>query len=200
MIAEKRDIRLILDNIRSVHNVGSIFRTAETLGIKKIYCLSTTPTPIDRFGRSRKDFAKVSLGSESMVSWEHVGAAVGVNEESADGRGSAGKEAGAVVKAVKILINKLKKEGFKLIALEQAKGSIDYKEIELDEGRQKTKVAIILGNEVDGVSSTLLKEADVIAEIPLLGKKESLNVSVAGAIFLYRLLDVAYRGRRLTRG
>ena len=65
-------IYLLLDNIRSVHDVGSIFRTAETLGISKIYCAGTTPVPVDRFGRKRKDFAKVSLGAEDMVSWEYV--------------------------------------------------------------------------------------------------------------------------------
>ena len=71
-----------------------------------------------------------------------------------------------------------------IVALEQAKGSVDYKDIEIN-----GYTAIILGNEVDGVSPELLKLADVCAEIPLMGKKESLNVSVAAGIFLYRLLD-----------
>ncbi len=66
------EIHILLDNIRSVHNVGSIFRTAECVGVSKIYCVGTTPVPIDRFGRKRKDFAKVSLGAEDMVSWEHL--------------------------------------------------------------------------------------------------------------------------------
>ena len=156
-----RKIYLLLDNIRSVHNVGSIFRTAETLGISKIYCVGTTPVPIDRFGRKRKDFAKVSLGAENMVDWEYV-------EES--------RVAG--------LIERLKIERFQVIALEQAKNSIDYKKI-----KAKGKTLIILGNEVDGVSKKLLKLADTIAEIPMKGKKESLNVSVAAGIFLFRLLD-----------
>ena len=141
---------------RSVHNVGSIFRTAETLGISRIYCIGTTPTPVDRFKNKRTDFAKVALGAEDSVAWEHVG-------------------------DFKSLILNLKKEGFKIIALEQAPHSIDYKELE-----PSSKVAVILGNEVDGVSKELLQECDVVAEIPLVGKKESLNVSVSAGIFLYR--------------
>ncbi len=151
---------LILDNIRSVHNVGSIFRTAETLGISKIYCLGTTPTPVDRFGRKRSDLAKVSLGAEEIVAWEHIDDA-------------------------KKLVTKLKKEKFTLIALEQSEDSVDYKKVTI-----KDKTAIILGNEVEGVSQELLDKSDMIAEIPMMGKKESLNVSVAGAVFLYRILDI----------
>ncbi len=154
-----RDIRLILDNIRSVHNVGSIFRTADTLGISKIYCLDTTPTPVDRFKNKRKDFAKVSLGAEDTVLWEHVS-------------------------NFKSIISNLKKEGFTIIALEQANNSVDYKLVE-----STNKTVVILGNEVDGVSKELLQECDIVAEIPLIGKKESLNVSVSAGIFLYRLLD-----------
>lgn len=159
-INDTRDVRLLLDNIRSVHNVGSIFRTAETLGISRIYCAETTPVPVDRFGRKRADFAKVALGAEDMVAWEHVVTAV------AD-------------------VKKLKKDGFEVVALEQSKKSLDYKEVKLKEGR----VLIILGSEVEGVSSALLKLADVVAEIAMKGNKESLNVSVAAGVFLFRLLD-----------
>lgn len=155
----KRDVRLLLDNIRSVHNVGSIFRTAETLGISRIYCVGATSVPVDRFGGVRKDFIKVSLGAESMVGWEYL----------LDSR---------------VLVGKLKKERFKVIALEQAPGSKDYKKMKC--GR---KTLVILGAEVEGVSKPLLDSADVIAEIPMAGRKESLNVSVAAGVFLYRLLD-----------
>lgn len=157
-----RDIRLLLDNVRSVHNVGSIFRTAETLGITHIYCAGTTPVPVDRFGRKRSDFAKVALGAEDMVRWEHVAdaAAVGV-------------------------VRKLGKDGFEVVALEQAKNSVDYKEVVLKDD----KSLVILGSEVDGVSKQLLKLCDVVAEIQMKGSKESLNVSVAAGVFLFRLLD-----------
>jgi len=172
MIAEKKpikkhDIRLLLDDIRSVHNVGSIFRTAETLGISRIYCAGTTPTPLDRFGRKRKDFAKVALGAEDMVAWEYV--------EDAS-------------KSVK----RLKKDGFEIVALEQAEDSIDYKAVEFmahSNSSNPPKILVVLGNEVDGVSLELLRLADIIAEIPLKGKKESLNVSVAAGIALFRWLD-----------
>ncbi len=174
--------RLLLDNIRSVHNVGSIFRTADTLGISHIYCVGTTPVPIDRFDRKRKDFTKVSLGAEDSVAWEHMG-----NQEAL------------------ALIGKLRKDGYQVVALEQAHNSLDYKEVsniihrsgaksKLISGsalklQSQQRLVVILGSEVDGVSPGLLRSADIIAEIPMKGKKESLNVSVAAAVFLYRLLD-----------
>lgn len=155
----KRDIRILLDNIRSTHNVGSIFRTAETLGISKIYCGNTTPVPIDRFGRKRKDIAKVALGAEDSISWEHID-------------------------DCELLLNDLKKDNFEIIAIEQDSKSIDYKDVKL-----KGNTLVILGNEVEGVSKKLLKLADKIVEIPLKGKKESLNVSIAAGITLFRFFD-----------
>ncbi len=181
---------LILDNIRSVHNVGSIFRTVETIGIFKIYCIGTTPTPLDRFGNKRKDFAKVALGAEDILLWKYV--------EQRD--------------AIK-LVKQLKSNGTTVVSLEQDKNSIDYKDfvevleaapppprshLHLSEGYplrvtleqgHPPNLAIIVGNEVDGVSKDLLKLSDYIAEIPMRGKKESLNVAVATGIFLYRVLD-----------
>ena len=117
-----RHVRVLLDNIRSVHNVGSIFRTAETLSIEHIYCVGTTPLPVDRFGNKRTDFAKVALGAESMVQWEYA-----VNGPA--------------------IVKKLKKEGYTVVALEQAENSKDYKKVKIG-----TKTLIILGAEVDGVS------------------------------------------------
>lgn len=148
-------IHILLDNIRSVHNVGSIFRTAETAGISKIYCIGTTPIPIDRFGRKRKDFAKVALGAEDLVAYEHI---------------ESGLE----------LVKRLKREKFQIIAVEQAKNSVDYRTIKTNDN-----ALIILGNEVDGVSKELLSQSDIVAEIPLHGTKESLNVSVAAGVFLF---------------
>lgn len=159
MIAKSRDIRLILDNIRSSHNVGSIFRTADSLGVNKIYCTGTTPGPVDRFGRKRKDIAKVALGAEDSVAWEH----------SID---------------VRTLLRELKDDGFEIISIEQDARAIDYKEYS-----PKRSVAIIFGNEVDGISKGLLEASDAILEMPQRGKKESLNVSVAAGIVLFRLFD-----------
>lgn len=162
------EICLILDNIRSTHNVGSIFRTADAAGVSKIYCVGTTPVPVDRFGRKRKDLAKVSLGAEESVVWEYV-------------------EAGAA--EVRGLIKRLKKEGFTILALEQDEGAVDYRGVFSDNEKsgKNSKFAVILGNEVGGVSKELLNVADIIAEIPMKGKKESLNVSVAAGVILFHL-------------
>jgi tRNA G18 (ribose-2'-O)-methylase SpoU len=156
-MATHPDIRLLLDNIRSVHNVGSIFRTAECAGVSRIYLVGATPAPVDRFGRKRKDLAKVALGAEDLVKWEHISRPANV-------------------------IARLRAQGFKIVAVEQAPGSIHFNKISL-----KRKVLLILGNEVAGVSRSVLRKSDAIAEIPLRGKKESLNVSVAAGIALFAM-------------
>jgi len=150
---------VVLDNIRSVYNVGSIFRTSDALGIDTIYLCGVTPTPIDRFGRTRKDLAKVALGAERDIEWKYV-------------------------KDALIIVKKLKKEGFQIIAIEQDRRSVDPKKIKV-----KYPVALVMGNEVDGVDKKIIKCADVIAEIPMSGKKESLNVSVAFGIAGYGILN-----------
>ncbi len=149
---------VILDNIRSVHNVGSIFRTSDALGIDKICLCGCTPTPTDRFGRARKDLAKVALGAEKDIAWEYF-------------------------LDTKKIIKKLKKEGFQIIAVEQDEKSVDYKKVKM-----KFPAAILMGNEVDGIDKKTLALCDVIAEIPMKGKKESLNVSVSFGIAGYEIL------------
>ena len=151
---------LVLDNIRSVANVGSIFRTADCLGVSKIILVGTTPTPIDRFGRKRKDFIKVSLGAENFVPWEYT-------------------------TEVRPLLNRLKKEGYKVIALEQDKKSIKLKNSSTS---QVDKFVFIVGNEVDGIPRSLLGKCNEIIEIPMRGQKESMNVSVATGIALFNLI------------
>lgn len=151
---------LILPDIRSAQNVGSLFRTADAVGIKHIYIVGYTPTPLDRFGKPQKDIVKTALGAEQTVSWEYV-------------------------KTLAPLLTKLKKQGYTLVAIEQAKNSIDYKKIRID----PRKTACILGNEVNGLSVSSLKKVDLVAEIPMKGMKESLNVAVAGGIALFRFFD-----------
>ena len=153
---------VILDNIRSTFNVGSIFRTADGLGVEQIILGGTTPAPVDRFGRARADIAKVSLGAEKSVTWKHTD-------------------------NVLTEIKKLKKVGYQIIAIEQAENSVDYKKIKL---AKNAKVVFVLGAEVEGVSKQILKIAHVIAEIPMLGKKESLNVSVSFGVALFRILNI----------
>jgi 23S rRNA (guanosine2251-2'-O)-methyltransferase len=154
---------LILPDIRSTQNVGAMFRTADAVGIDKIYLTGYTPDPVDRFGKKRKDIAKSALGAEESVPWEHK-------------------------KSLTALIDKLKKDKFKIIAIEQAKNSIDYKTLRLGSGQEK--IAFIVGNEVSGLPFSVLKKCDFIAEIPMKGKKESLNVSVACGIALFRILNI----------
>lgn len=149
---------LILHNIRSTHNVGAIFRTADAAGISKIYLTGYTPAPVDRFGRARKDIVKAALGAEKNVDWEQV-------------------------TRINSLFGRLKKEEVFLVAVEQNKRAIDYIKV-----KSQAKTAFIFGNEVTGLSPAILKEVDVIAEIPMKGKKESLNVSVAVGVALFRML------------
>lgn len=149
---------LVLLNIRSLHNVGSIFRTAECLGVSKIFLTGFTPSPYDFFGRLRKDFQKTALGAEKYIEWESV-------------------------KNIHALIKRLKNDGIQIVALEQSKNSID-----LSKFKYKKSLTLILGNEVKGISKSILKKCDKIVEIQMRGKKESLNVSVAAGIAIYALL------------
>lgn len=160
------NLSLLLHDIRSVHNVGSIFRTADGAGVTKIYLSGYTPAPVDRFGRTRADLAKVALGAEKVVEWEVVGG-------SAD------------VEAVIDFIKKMKKAGTKIVALEQDERAMDYREVDDRLAGQDT--LLVLGNEVDGVSREVLDLADIIIEIPMQGKKESLNVSVAAGVAMYAI-------------
>lgn len=152
----------ILDNVRSVHNVGSLFRTANAAGFEKIYLCGITPTPLDHKGRKRSDFAKVALGAEETIEWEYVDTTASVLED-------------------------LKKNGFYCIALEQGETSVDYKAVSVND---KESVAFVIGAEVDGVSEEVQTLCDVIAEIPMLGSKESLNVTIAFGIGVYRILGI----------
>lgn len=154
---------LILHNIRSLYNVGSIFRTAEGLGVKKIYLTGYTPESHDFFGKIRKDFQKTALGAEKYILWE--------KQEN-----------------LFSLIKQLKQDGVQMFALEQSKNSLDLKKFSLGSRASKLGIALILGNEVTGLSPAILKKCDKIIEIPMRGKKESLNVSVAAGIALYVLI------------
>lgn len=157
MISQRQEVRLALHNIRSVYNVGAIFRTADAAGVTKIYLCGYTPAPIDRFGRARKDVAKAALGAEKTVAWESV-------------------------ESLTELVLKLKKEKFEILALEQDKKSVNYTEAKL-----KNKNLLILGEEVSGIEKEILKKCDQVLEIPMKGKKESLNVSVAAGVALFGL-------------
>lgn len=165
----------ILHNIRSLHNVGSIFRTADAAGVAKIYLCGITGTP------PRKEIAKVALGAEQTVPWEYV------------------RRTGDAIK-------KLKKQGVCIVALEKTSNSIDYRDFDLViarktrersmkqsrdrrvlQARGAISLALLVGNEVEGLPPVLLKHTDAVVHIPMRGIKESLNVSVAFGIAVYAL-------------
>ncbi|MGC9610615.1 MAG: TrmH family RNA methyltransferase [Minisyncoccia bacterium] len=163
-ISNGMEIIAVLHNVRSLHNVGSMFRTADAAGVSKIYLCGITPAPTDRFGKVIPQLAKVALGAEKTVPWESV------------------KSPQAVLKLIKIL----KKEGYKILAIEQSEKSIPY--YQLKAKSSQLKAVLIMGNEVKGLPKSILKNADKILEIPMQGDKESLNVSVAFGIVIFGLL------------
>lgn len=149
---------IVLDNIRSVLNVGSIFRTANALHIQRVVLAGYTPTPTDRFGRARKDFEKTALGAQKTISWSHVA---------------------TTAEAVR----KLQAEGFMVVAVEQHETSVTYTKFKAPQ-----KVAFVFGNETEGVAVPVLSLCDGVVDIPMFGEKESLNVAVAAGVVLYGVL------------
>jgi tRNA G18 (ribose-2'-O)-methylase SpoU len=155
----QKDVIVILENVRSALNVGSIFRTADGAGVGRILLLGYTPAPIDRFGRVQPRIAKTSLGASESVPWEKIES----TREAHDA------------------ILRLKADGYAIIAIEQVTGALSLSDFEPPQ-----RVAYIFGNEVAGVSHELLALCDRAVEIPMRGKKESLNVAVCAGIILYR--------------
>jgi len=142
---------LILPNIRSGHNVGAMFRTADACGVDHIYIVGYTATP------PHPQIDKVALGAETWVPWSSY-------------------------KHLPRLIRQLKKKGVQIIALEKADASVDIATV-----RVQTPLALIVGNEVDGIPDNILALCDRVVHIPMHGKKESLNVSVAAGIAMYAI-------------
>ena len=150
-----KTVYLILQDIRSVHNVGSVFRTADAVGVVKLFLCGCTPTPVDRFGRKRTDMAKVALGAEEGVAWEYV--------ESVEGA-----------------IQKCREIGAEIVAVEQTENATPYTEYSV-----KAVTAFVLGEETKGLPGNIIKLCDKAVEIPMRGEKESLNVSVAAGVVLF---------------
>lgn len=145
----------ILHKLRSMHNVGSIFRTADAAGIKKLYLCGFTPSPIDRFGNYRIQISKVALGAEKTIAWEKKSSTIRT-------------------------INYLKKLRYKIVAIEQNEKSISYLDFfKINKIKKLDKIALVIGNEVAGIDKKILKMCNLILEIPMHGNKKSLNVSVA---------------------
>lgn len=144
---------LIIPNIRSGHNVGAMFRTADGAGVSKIYLCGYSPRP------PHPQVDKVSLGAEKTVPWEYS-------------------------RQTTRLLKKLKRAGYQLVALEQAPKSVS-----IYRWKPKFPLALIVGNEKTGVSKNILKQCDKIVHLPMRGKKNSLNVSVAAGIAMYYAIN-----------
>lgn len=151
MSTPKKDIYLIAQNIRSLFNVGSLFRCADVFGVKKVYLGGYTGFP------PRKEISKTALGADEWVSWERQW-------------------------QTHLIIKKLKNQGVKIVVLETGEKSQS-----LPDFKPKFPLALVVGSETNGVSKAVLNLADSVVKIPMLGKKESLNVAVAAAIGLYQL-------------
>jgi 23S rRNA (guanosine2251-2'-O)-methyltransferase len=152
-LSEKTDIYLIVDQIRSGLNIGSIFRTADAFRVKKIFICGFSPIP------PNKEILKTALGATETVSWEYV------------------EDAQKIIKLLKA--NKAK-----VFALEQTQNSISLENFDF---KNSYPIALILGNEVDGVQQELINLCDGCIEIPQFGSKHSLNVAVSAGIAIWHL-------------
>jgi 23S rRNA (guanosine2251-2'-O)-methyltransferase len=150
--AKKNPIVAVLDNIRSMHNVGSVFRTADAFRLEAICLCGYTPQPPHR------EIQKTALGATETVNWLYYL---------------------ETLEAIK----ELKSSGYRIFAVEQAEGSVSLESFQ----DKNYKIALVFGNEVEGVHTDVLKECDGCIEIPQLGTKHSLNISVAAGIVLWDL-------------
>lgn len=164
----KKGLYLILHNIRSLHNVGSCFRTADGAGAAKIFLTGYTGKPMDKFGRANKEIKKTALGAEEIIPWEYY-------------------------KNISQAIKKLKKKKIFVVALEQSPNAVDYKIFRKKYGKKLNGfigIALVIGNEVRGLSLQILKKCGATVEIPMAGRKESLNAAVACGIALFELKKI----------
>lgn len=157
---------LVIHNVRSCHNVGSLLRTADGLGIDKVYLTGYTPYPATKVderlpnlaAKIDRQIAKTALGAEKSVDW--------TRDEN-----------------IAKVLDRLHEKGYEIVALEQADGSISLGRL-----APSPHIALIVGSEIGGLPAEVLSRVDKTVEIPMAGKKESFNVSVAGAIALYHIV------------
>lgn len=151
----KKEIIVILENIRSAENVGSVFRSADAFGIKEIFLVGITAQLKDRFGRPNSKIIKTSLGAEETVPSRYF-------------------------KTIEEAFEIAKKDDYKIFSLELSKDAED-----ISSTKTEGKIALVLGNEVTGISNVAQNMSDKIVEIPMQGEKESLNVSVTAGIAMF---------------
>lgn len=153
--AEKTPLILILDDIRSLHNIGSVFRTADAFLIEKIYLCGITAIP------PNKEIHKTALGATETVTWEYQ-------------------------KEVTTVIDNLRKENVVVFAIEQVEKSVFLQDFKVEKNK---KYALVFGNEVYGVAQKAIELCDGTIEIPQLGTKHSLNISVSAGIVIWDLFQ-----------
>jgi tRNA G18 (ribose-2'-O)-methylase SpoU len=150
---DRTPVYALIEDIRSMHNVGSIFRTSDGMGLSKLFLCGYTAKP------PRMEIDKTALGATESVPWEYI-------KNPID------------------LINRLKKEGVRVVAVEHTDKSVDYADMEYI-----FPVCFVFGNEVEGVSEDIISRADQVIELPMMGIKHSLNVSVAYGIVMYSAMS-----------
>ncbi len=153
--AEKSPIITVLDNIRSMNNVGSVFRTSDAFLTNGIYLCGYTPQPPHR------EINKTAIGATETVHWEYFA-------------------------TTQLAIDKLKSDGYRIFGVEQADTSISLENV-MQTIASDAKIAIVMGNEVEGVDENILSQCEACVEIPQFGTKHSLNISVAAGIVLWEL-------------
>lgn len=146
---------IVLDNVRSLNNVGSVFRTSDAFRIRKIYLCGITATPPNR------EIHKTALGAEDSVEWEYA-------------------------KDTLEVVGKLREEGYRLYAAEQAENSVSLENFRMEEQEQ---YALIFGNEVKGVQQAVVDCCEGCIEIPQFGTKHSFNISVSVGIVLWQIVS-----------
>lgn len=168
MRRKENELILVIHNVRSSLNTGALFRTADGAGVRRIFLTGYTPAPPRKDALSltaaEKAFRKTALGAEASMPWKQSASF------------------GTVLAA-------LRKEKFEIVALEQHEKSADYRAYV-----PKPRVALVVGNEVRGLHANILRQCDAIIDIPMRGKKNSLNVSAAAGIALYQIASTMERG------
>ncbi|MGB1241317.1 MAG: RNA methyltransferase [Chitinophagales bacterium] len=149
----KTPLAIVLDNVRSANNVGSVFRTADAFALEGLHLCGITACP------PQKDIRKTALGASDSVDWTHW-------------------------KETSMAIRHLKEEGYKVIAIEQAEGSIGLQDFRVEAG---SKYAVVFGHEVKGVSKEVMELVDACIEIPQFGTKHSLNIAVSVGVIVWDL-------------
>ncbi len=153
--AEKSPLVVVLDNVRSMHNVGSVFRTCDAFLVEKLYLCGFTPCPPHR------EIQKTALGATETVAWESI-------------------------QSAKEIVSVLRADGYNIYAVEQTHNSIALDQFKPE---QKSKLALVFGNEAEGVDEEVIKQCNGAIEIPQFGSKHSFNISVSAGIVLWDIYN-----------